>query len=161
MFSHVMIGSNDIARSKKFYDALFVAMDGNPGVEDARGRLAYAHNGGRFIVSKPIDGKPATHANGGTIGFTMSGPEQVDAWHKAGVANGGATIEDPPGVRQGAAGELYLAYLRDPDGNKLCAFIACRLPDYRRSHLRRAVLSRGPHARKTVAQDTEAWRGGT
>jgi|SRR5215831_9407625 len=76
MFSHIMIGSNDIARSKKFYDALFVAMGGNPGVEDARGRLAYAHNGGRFMVSKPIDGKPATHANGGTIGFTMSGPEQ-------------------------------------------------------------------------------------
>src|SRR5229473_1296111 len=97
MFSHIMIGSNDIARSKKFYDALFVAMGGQPGNEDARGRLAYAHNGGRFMVSKPIDGKPANHANGGT------------------------TIEDPPGVRQGAAGQMYLAYLRDPDGNKLCA----------------------------------------
>ena len=72
MFSHIMVGSNDIARSKKFYDALFVAMGGQPGVEDARGRLIYAHNGGRFMVSKPIDGKPATHANGGTIGFTMS-----------------------------------------------------------------------------------------
>ena len=59
MFSHVMIGSNDIARSKKFYDALFVAVGGQPGVEDARGRLAYTHNGGRFMVSKPIDGKPA------------------------------------------------------------------------------------------------------
>jgi len=121
MFSHIMIGSNDIARSKKFYDALFVAMGGQPGNEDARGRLAYAHNGGRFMVSKPIDGKPANHANGGTIGFTMSSPEQAQAWHKAGLANGGTTIEDPPGVRQGAAGQMYLAYLRDPDGNKLCA----------------------------------------
>ena len=121
MFSHIMIGSNDIARSKKFYDTLFVAMGGQPGVEDARGRLAYTHNAGRFMVSKPIDGKPATHAGGGKIGFSMGGPEQVDAWHKAGVANGGTTIEDPPGVRQGASGELYLAYLRDPDGNKLCA----------------------------------------
>jgi catechol 2,3-dioxygenase-like lactoylglutathione lyase family enzyme len=121
MFSHVMIGSNDIARSKKFYDALFATMGGQPAVEDARGRLGYTHNGGRFMVSKPIDGKQATHANGGTIGFTMSGPAQVDAWHKAGVANGGTSIEDPPGVRQGAAGELYLAYLRDPDSNKLCA----------------------------------------
>jgi catechol 2,3-dioxygenase-like lactoylglutathione lyase family enzyme len=120
MFSHIMIGSNDIARSKKFYDAVFAAMGGQPGVEDARGRLAYTHNGGRFMVSKPIDGQSATHANGGTIGFTMSGPAQVDAWHKAGVANGGTSIEDPPGVRQGAAGALYLAYLRDPDGNKLC-----------------------------------------
>jgi len=73
------------------------------------------------MVSKPIDGKPASHANGGTIGFLMSSPDQAQAWHKAGVANGGKTIEDPPGVRQGAAGEMYLAYLRDPDGNKLCA----------------------------------------
>src|SRR5439155_22966386 len=69
--------------------------------QDARGRLAYAHNGGRFMVSKPIDGKPATNANGGTIGFTMSSAEQAQAWHKAGVANGGTSIEDPPGVRQG------------------------------------------------------------
>ena len=115
-----MTGSNDIPRSKKFYDALFVAMGAQPAAEDARGRLAYTHNGGRFMVSKPIDGQPATHANGGTIGFSMSGSAQVDAWHKAGLANGGTSIEDPPGIRKGAAGELYLAYLRDPDGNKLC-----------------------------------------
>ena len=103
MFSHIMVGSNDIARSKKFYDALFVAMGAQPGVEDARGRLSYTHNGGRFMVSKPIDGKPACHANGGTIGFTMSDAKQAEAWHKAGVANGGTSIEDPPGVRQGAS----------------------------------------------------------
>jgi len=121
MFSHVMIGSNDIARSKKFYDAVFGAMGAKPGVEDAKGRLIYVHNGGRFMVSKPIDGKLATHSNGGTIGFTMDSQEQADAWHKAGVANGGKSIEDPPGIRQGAAGPMYLAYLRDPDGNKLCA----------------------------------------
>jgi catechol 2,3-dioxygenase-like lactoylglutathione lyase family enzyme len=126
MFSHVMVGSSDIARSKKFYDALFVAMGGTPGVADAKGRLIYVHNGGRFMVSKPIDGKPATHANGGTIGFSMSDRKQADAWHKAGVASGGTTIEDPPGLRQGASGEIYLAYLRDPDGNKLCAVY--RLP---------------------------------
>lgn len=120
MFSHIMVGSNDIARSKKFYDAVFAAIGGKPGVEDAKGRLIYAHDGGRFMVSKPIDGRPAGPANGGTIGFAMSDTRQADAWHKAGVANGGTTIEDPPGVRQGAAGQLYLAYLRDPDGNKLC-----------------------------------------
>ena len=118
MFSHIMIGSNDIARSKKFYDALFVAMGGQPATEDARGRLAYAHNGGRFMVSKPIDGKSANHANGGTIGFSMKDVAQAEAWHKAGVANGGTSIEDPPGVRPNGA---YLAYLRDPDGHKLCA----------------------------------------
>ena len=121
MFSHIMVGSSDIDRSKKFYDALFVAMGGKPGVVDAKGRIAYTHNGGRFMVSKPIDGKPATAANGGTIGFTMSDAKQAEAWHKAGVANGGTSIEDPPGVRQGATGQIYLAYLRDPDGNKLCA----------------------------------------
>jgi catechol 2,3-dioxygenase-like lactoylglutathione lyase family enzyme len=121
MFSHIMVGSNDIARSKKFYDALFVAMGAKPGVEDAKGRLLYTHNGGRFMVSKPIDGKPAIAANGGTIGFSMSDAQQAEAWHSAGVANGGRSIEDPPGVRQGATGRIYLAYLRDPDGNKLCA----------------------------------------
>jgi catechol 2,3-dioxygenase-like lactoylglutathione lyase family enzyme len=121
MFSHVMVGSNDIDRSKKFYDALFVAIGGKPGTQDPKGRVIYAHNGGRLMVSKPIDGKAATHSNGGTIGFTMANQEQADAWHNAGVANGGKTIEDPPGVRQGGAGPIYLAYLRDPDGNKLCA----------------------------------------
>ncbi len=119
MFSHIMVGSNDIARSKKFYDALFVAMGGSPATPDARGRLAYAHNGGRFMVSKPIDGKAAAPANGGTIGFQMSSAEQAAAWHKAGVANGGTSIEDRPGIRQGPAGQIYLAYLRDPDGNKI------------------------------------------
>ncbi|HET8996462.1 MAG TPA: VOC family protein, partial [Acetobacteraceae bacterium] len=118
---HVTVGSNDIGRSKKFYDAVFGAMGGKPGSQDAKGRLIYVHNGGLFMVTKPIDGKAATHANGGTIGFKMASQEQADAWHKAGVENGGTAIEDPPGVRQGSAGPMYLAYLRDPDGNKLCA----------------------------------------
>jgi catechol 2,3-dioxygenase-like lactoylglutathione lyase family enzyme len=121
MFSHVMIGSNDIEQSKKFYDALFGAIGGKPGAQDDKGRLLYFHNGGLFMVSKPIDNKSATHANGGTIGFALTSPEQADAWHEAGVANGGTAIEDPPGVRQSGIGDLYLAYLRDPDGNKLCA----------------------------------------
>lgn len=121
MFSHMMVGSNDIERSKKFYDAVFAAMGGPAAMVDAKGRLIYRHNGGTFMVTKPIDGKPATGANGGTIGFLMADAEMANAWHAAGVANGGTAIEDPPGVRQGAAGKIYLAYLRDPDGNKLCA----------------------------------------
>ena len=121
MFSHVVVGSNDIARSKIFYDALFGAIGGKAGVQDAKGRLLYMCNGGLFMVSKPIDGNTATHANGGTIGIAMASPEQANAWHEAGVANGGTSIEDPPGVREGGAVRLYLAYLRDPDGNKLCA----------------------------------------
>ena len=118
MFSHIMIGSNDIARSKKFYDALFTAIGGEPGTSPREGRLAYSHNGSRFMVTKPNDGKPASAANGGTIGFAVGDPKLAEAWHKAGVANGGKSIEDPPGVRPNGA---YLAYLRDPDGNKLVA----------------------------------------
>ena len=115
-----MVGSNDIARSKTFYDALFGVLGGRPAVPDEKGRLIYALNGGRFLVKRPIDGKPATHANGGTIGFLMASPEQAVAWHDAGVASGGVSIEDPPGIRENAAGKLFLAYLRDPEGNKLC-----------------------------------------
>jgi catechol 2,3-dioxygenase-like lactoylglutathione lyase family enzyme len=118
MFSHMMVGSNDIARSKKFYDATFSAMGGRAGSTDPKGRLVYMHNGGIFIVTPPINGEPATHGNGCTIGLAMT-PEQADAWHRAGVENGGTAIEDAPGERAGSG--LYLAYLRDPDGNKLCA----------------------------------------
>ena len=119
MFSHIMVGSNDIARSKKFYDALFVAMGAQPATPDARGRLAYAHNGGRFMVSKPIDGKPASHANGGTIGFTMSGPNRLTPGIKPASPMAARSIEDPPGVRQGPPARCTSAILRDPDGNKL------------------------------------------
>ncbi|HET8613088.1 MAG TPA: VOC family protein [Sphingomonas sp.] len=121
MFSHMMVGSNDLERSRRFYDALFGAVGGKPGMTDEKGRLVYLHNGGVFMVTKPIDGEPACHANGGTIGFAMENPAQADAWHAAGVANGGAAIEDAPGIRENGFGNLYLAYLRDPDGNKLCA----------------------------------------
>jgi catechol 2,3-dioxygenase-like lactoylglutathione lyase family enzyme len=120
MYSHVMVGSNDIERSKTFYDALFAALGAKPGRADDKGRLIYLHNGGLFMVSRPINGQAATPANGGTIGFACASPEQAAAWHAAGVANGGTTCEDPPGVREGGFGKLYLAYLRDPDGNKLC-----------------------------------------
>jgi catechol 2,3-dioxygenase-like lactoylglutathione lyase family enzyme len=120
MFSHMMVGSNDLDRSKKFYDALFGAVGGKEAIVDPKGRLMYLHNGGIFMVTAPIDGAPACHANGGTIGFAMETPEQADAWHAAGVANGGVAIEEDPGVREGAGMKLYLAYLRDPDGNKLC-----------------------------------------
>lgn len=120
MFSHIMVGASDIAAAKTFYDATFAAMGGKPGIQDDKGRLIYAHGGGLFLVTPPIDGNPATGGNGSTIGFAMT-PEQADAWHAAGVANGGKAIEDPPGVREGGFGKLYLAYLRDPSGNKLCA----------------------------------------
>jgi catechol 2,3-dioxygenase-like lactoylglutathione lyase family enzyme len=120
----MMVGSNDIEKSKTFYDALFGAIGGKPGITDPKGRLIYMHNGGLFLVTPPIDGQPATHANGGTVGFAMSSPEEADAWHKAGAAAGGKEIEDPPGWRENNGMKLYLAYLRDPDGNKICGM--CR-----------------------------------
>ena len=122
MFSHVMVGTNDTQKSKSFYDTLF----GKEGHQDDKGRLAYRNKGAVFMVSKPIDGKPAHHANGGTIGFNFETPEEVDAWYQRGVdAGGGECPEcDPPGFRENAFGKLYLAYLRDPDGNKLCGL--CR-----------------------------------
>ncbi|BBB12752.1 VOC family protein [Sphingopyxis sp. FD7] len=121
MYSHNMVGSNDLEASKKFYDATFQAIGGKPGIVDDKGRLIYMHKGGLFLVTAPIDGQPATAGNGCTVGFAMDTPEQADAWHKAGVENGGTAIEDPPGIREGGFGQLYLAYLRDPSGNKLCA----------------------------------------
>jgi catechol 2,3-dioxygenase-like lactoylglutathione lyase family enzyme len=122
MFSHIMLGANDIAASKAFYDAALGALGVTEGVVDEWGRVVYAHAGGRFLITLPIDGQPASHGNGSTMGFVAASPEAADAWHAAGLANGGTACEDPPGIRQGTAGRtLYLAYLRDPAGNKLCA----------------------------------------
>ena len=116
MYSHIMVGSNDLERSRRFYDALF----GKPGRQDDKGRLSYGRKGSLFMVTSPIDGQPATHGNGCTVGFGFDTPEEVDAWHRRGIEAGGTAIEDPPGIRSNAFGKLYLAYLRDPDGNKLC-----------------------------------------
>jgi catechol 2,3-dioxygenase-like lactoylglutathione lyase family enzyme len=120
MFSHIMVGVNDLDRSKKFYDAVLGALGMSPGFVD-RHRVFWMGPKGVFSASLPIDGQPATHGNGSTIGFACDTPEQADAFHAAGVANGGTSIEDPPGPREGPTGKLYLAYVRDPDGNKLCA----------------------------------------
>ncbi|HYC55182.1 MAG TPA: VOC family protein [Candidatus Binatia bacterium] len=121
MFSHIMVGSNDIDASRKFYDALLGTLGVPAAVTDEKGRLFYLSPTGVFAVTTPINGEPATPANGGTVGFLVNDPAGVDAWHAAGVANGGTTCEDPPGVREGGMGRMYLAYLRDPSGNKLCA----------------------------------------
>jgi catechol 2,3-dioxygenase-like lactoylglutathione lyase family enzyme len=119
MFSHVMVGANDIEASKKFYDAVLGTLGVGPAMAEGS-RYFYMTKTGTFGISTPIDGAPATHANGGTIGFAIDGPEMGDAWHAAGLANGGTACENPPGIREGAMGKMYLAYLRDPSGNKLC-----------------------------------------
>ena len=120
MFSHIMLGANDLDRAKTFYDAALGALGVPPG-KVAGNRVLYLTASGVFMITKPLDGRPATGANGGTIGFAADSPAQADAWHAAGLTAGGAACEDPPGVRAGGFGKLYLAYLRDPDGNKLCA----------------------------------------
>ena len=121
MFSHIFVGTNDVVVSKKFYDAALGAIGIPEGKIDPKGRVFYRTPSGTFGISKPIDGKAATHTNGGTMGFTCDSPEKVKAFHDAGVASGGKSIEDPPGWREGGAVRLYLAYLRDPYGNKICA----------------------------------------
>ncbi len=125
MFSHVMVGSNDIERSKRFYDALLGVLGAGEPLrnQNATGqtRLFYRHEGGTFCVSEPIDGEPATFANGGTVGFKCMSPEQVQKFHDTALAHGGTSIEASPGPREGKLGAMYLAYVRDPDGNKLCA----------------------------------------
>lgn len=120
MFSHVMVGVNDLEVSRKFYDALLGTMGVAPGVAN-KNRYFYRSPTGTFGITTPINGKPATYGNGSTLGFNLTSTEQVDAFHAAGIANGGTTCEEPPGLRDGSVGKLYLAYLRDPDGNKLCA----------------------------------------
>lgn len=125
MFSHVMVGTNDIERSKRFYDAVLAVLGGPEGFRNqgpsGHHRVFYRHAGSSFCVSQPIDGEPACHANGGTIGFKCESAEQVKTFHDVAVAHGGQSIEEPPGLRESAMGALHLAYVRDPDGNKLCA----------------------------------------
>lgn len=125
MFSHVLVGSSDIERSKRFYDAVLGTLGVPEGTRNTNKtgqvRVFYRHDGVAFGVSEPINGAPATYANGGTVGFKCNSPEQAKAFHDAAVANGGTSIEDPPGLRGSGPGSMYLAYVRDPDGNKLCA----------------------------------------
>ena len=119
MFSHVMLGASDMDASRKFYDATLAALGHEPGVMDDKGRCFYRTKTGVFALSAPLDGNPACGANGGTVGFLAANSDAADAWHAAGLANGGVTCEDPPGWRGGPTG-MYLAYLRDPAGNKIC-----------------------------------------
>ena len=126
MFNHVMLGTNDIERAKRFYDQTLAVLDVSPGIAntnpEGRKRLFYLHPQGVFCVSEPLNGEPASSANGGTIGFSCTSEDQVFAFHDAAVAAGGVSIEDPPGPRNpNVGGPTTLAYVRDLDGNKLCA----------------------------------------
>lgn len=125
MFSHIMIGTNDFDRAKSFYDQVLGTLGARPAMVNeaptGHKRAFWMHGGGIFSISEPINGEPATCANGATIGFACESLEQVQEFHDAAVAAGGTSIEDPPGPREGAMGTLNLGYVLDPDGHKLCA----------------------------------------
>lgn len=121
MFSHIMVGADNVEEAKVFYDAILGALGYKPGTIDEKGRCFYFTKTGIFAITKPINGEPSCHGNGSTIGFSASSPEEAEAFHKAGIEHGGSTCEEPPGERVSPLGKLYLAYLRDPSGNKVCA----------------------------------------
>lgn len=120
MFSHVMLGSKDIEKSKAFYDATLSVLGYGEGIINGKGSCMYMSKSGTFGFTKPVNGEEATHGNGSTVGFAAQSPEMIDKWHQAGIENGGITCEDPPGIRDMGNMKIYLAYLRDPSGNKIC-----------------------------------------
>ena len=124
MLNHVMIGSNDINASRSFYNAVLGVLGAGAPMEHVNDtgqtRLFYIHGGDTFSISEPIKGEAANTANGFTIGFKCDSPEQIQELHDVAIANGGATMEDPPGIREGSMGPMYLCYFSDPDGHKIC-----------------------------------------
>ncbi|MCB1856081.1 MAG: VOC family protein [Halieaceae bacterium] len=124
MLNHVMIGSSDIEKTRRFYNAVLGVLGaGEPMVhvnDTGQTRLFYIHGGSTFSISEPINGEPVTVANGSTIGFRCNSPEQIKELHDVAVANGGTSVEDPPGPRESNMGVMHLCYFLDPDGHKIC-----------------------------------------
>lgn len=120
MFTHIMLGAQDLEASRTFYDAALGALGVGPGVLSNETRYFYRTPTGVFAISVPIDGEEATHANGGTVSFRAHSEAQVDAFYAAGLANGGSPCVSGPNHRVGSIGPVYLAWIRDPLGNKLC-----------------------------------------
>ncbi len=124
MLNHIMIGSDDIEKSKRFYNAVLGVLGASEPIvninDTGQTRLFYVHNGSAFCITEPINGKPVSVANGSTVGFVCTSPEQLQEFHDVAVANGGVSVEDPPGPREGAMGVMYLCYFLDPDGHKIC-----------------------------------------
>ena len=124
MLNHVMLGSNDIEKTKKFYNSVLSVLGAGDAMEHVnetgQTRLFYIHDGSTFSVSEPVNGEPVSIANGSTIGFVCDSPDQVKEFHDIAVANGGISVEDPPGPRDGTMGLMHLCYFLDPDGHKIC-----------------------------------------
>ena len=125
MFNHIMVGSNDLDRAKRFYDAVLAVLGAGEPVRNkapsGHTRLFYRHGGSSFVVTEPINDEAATPSNGSTVAFKCNSADQVQAFHDAAIAHGGVSIEEPPGIRHSSIGPTHLAYVRDPDGHKLCA----------------------------------------
>lgn len=121
MFSHVTLGTDNVAESKVFYDATMKVLGYKEGVMDERGRCMYFSPSGVLLLTNPINGEQSSHGNGMTIGLAVPNSELIHKWHEVGLENGGTACEEPPGVRGTGERQLYLAYLRDPSGNKICA----------------------------------------
>ncbi|MBN9485839.1 MAG: VOC family protein [Alphaproteobacteria bacterium] len=126
MFSHVTVGSNDIPRAKRFYDSVTAAL-GLKRQADHAEAVGYGAPDGRpqLWIVRPLDKKAASVGNGITIGLNATDRSAVDAAHAAALASGG-TDEGKPGVRAHYHPNYYGAYVRDPDGNKVC--IVCHKP---------------------------------
>ena len=128
MFLYITLGTNDLARAKRFYDAVMpsLGMTGRGAVDDELGYGPASETRVRFWVGLPYDGKPATIGNGSMPAFDAPTHAAVDAFHAAALAHGGSD-EGAPGLRPYGP-TFYAAYVRDPDGNKLSA-ICDRAPD--------------------------------
>lgn len=123
MISYTTLGTNDMQRSIAFYDAVFATIGGTR-TDTSPTWTGYVRAGdrGKFFLTRPFDRAAATAGNGQMLAFLADDRAAVDAFHAAALAHQG-TCEGPPGVREGMNPVFYAAYVRDPDGNKLCVYV--------------------------------------
>ncbi|WP_419251956.1 VOC family protein [Caulobacter sp. ErkDOM-YI] len=124
MIRYVTIGANDLDRAQTFYDAISAVL-GQQRLWRQGDWIGYGPEGGdaKVFICKPHDGQAARAGNGIMVGLQADNTAQIDAFHAAALANGG-TCEGPPGPRPAYGDGYYGAYVRDPDGNKLSAFLS-------------------------------------
>ena len=120
MLSHSMVGTDDLDAARVFYDTVLGTLGYAYAGENERA-VFYSDGLNNFVVGRPVNGEAAHPGNGMTVGFSADSTEAVDAFAAAGVAAGGTQVEDPPGIRINPFGRFYNAYLRDLEGNKICA----------------------------------------
>ena len=123
MIAYSTLGVHDMDRAVAFYDAVFEPLEAKRDVTSPTW-TGYRRAGetGHFFLTRPFDRAEASVGNGTMLAFLAKDRPAVDAFHRRALAHGGV-CEGPPGVRQGMDPVFYAAYVRDPDGNKLCAFV--------------------------------------